>query len=337
MSGARDSLGRPLRDLRISVTDRCNMRCSYCMPAEVFGPGYPFLPRDEILTFEEITRVVQVAVSLGVRKVRLTGGEPLLRRDLALLLDMLTQVEGIEDLAMTTNGLLLSPLVRRLKDAGLRRLTVSLDALDDALFRRMTGTKRPVADVLEGLAAARAAGLPVKINCVVRRGVNQTEILPLAHFCREEGYTLRFIEYMDVGNHISWDPSSVVSAREIQKIMADAFAFAPLDPLVTGEVARRYRYLDGAGEIGFITAISQPFCRDCNRARLTADGKLMTCLFATGGTDLRARLRGGSSDAGLADFLRGVWGERGDRYSELRAEAAGEQLSPKVEMSYVGG
>jgi len=336
MNGPVDTLGRPLRDLRVSVTDRCNLRCSYCMPADVFGPGYAFLPRAEILTFEEITRVVRVMAGLGLRKVRLTGGEPLLRRELSSLVRQLAGIGAIEDLALTTNGLLLAGHAEELRRAGLQRVTVSLDALDDETFRRMSDTRRPVGDVLAGLAAARGAGLGVKVNCVVQRGVNEDEVLPLARFCRSEGYTLRFIEFMDVGNHNGWRVSGVVPAAVLRDRLDAAFGLIPLDPAWHGEVARRYRYADGAGEIGFVSSITEPFCRDCNRARLTADGKLVTCLFATGGADLRAEIRGGADDASLAAFVRGVWEGRSDRYSELRA-AAGSGVRPKVEMSYVGG
>ena len=336
MNGPVDTLSRPLRDLRVSVTDRCNLRCSYCMPSDVFGPGYAFLPRTEILTFEEITRVVRVMAGLGLRKVRLTGGEPLLRRELSSLVRLLAGIGGIEDLALTTNGLLLAGQAEELQRAGLQRVTVSLDALNDEMFRRMSDTRRPVGEVLEGLAAARRAGLGVKVNCVVQRGVNEDEVLPLARFCRAEGYTLRFIEFMDVGNHNGWQVSGVVPAAVLRDRLDAAFGLTPLDPAWRGEVARRYRYDDGTGEVGFVASITEPFCRDCNRARLTADGKLVTCLFATGGADLRAELRSAADDASLAAFVRGVWEGRSDRYSELRA-AARDGARPKVEMSYVGG
>jgi len=336
MSVVSDTLGRPLRDLRVSVTDRCNLRCPYCMPAEVFGPGYAFLPRTEILSFEEIARVVRVMAGLGVRKVRLTGGEPLLRRDLPALVRMLAEVAGVEDLAITTNGLLLADAAAELRAAGLHRVTVSLDALDEALFREMSGASRPVGDVLAGLEAARRVSLPVKINCVVQRGVNESEILPLARFSREHGFTMRFIEFMDVGNHNHWEPSAVVPARKVRERLAGEFALEAVDAAWRGEVARRYRYADGAGEVGFVASVTEPFCRDCNRARLTADGRLVTCLFATGGADVRAELRGGADDRELAAFVRGIWEGRSDRYSELRAEARRASV-PKVEMSYVGG
>lgn len=336
MSGPADTLGRPLRDLRVSVTDRCNLRCTYCMPAEVFGAGYAFLPRAEILTFEEIARVVRVAAGLGVRKVRLTGGEPLLRRDLPVLVRMLAGLGVIEDLALTTNGLLLAAEADALRQAGLHRVTVSLDALDQGLFRRLAGARRPVQQVLDGLASAQRCGLGIKVNCVVQRGVNENEVLPLARFCRAEGYTLRFIEYMDVGNHNHWEESGVVPAAELRDRLDAAFGLVALEPAWRGEVARRYRYADSRGEVGFVASITEPFCRDCNRARLTADGKLVTCLFAAGGADVRAELRGGVDDAALAAFVRGVWEGRADRYSERRAAGRSDDR-PKVEMSYVGG
>ncbi|MEI7864287.1 MAG: GTP 3',8-cyclase MoaA [Chthoniobacterales bacterium] len=335
MSSVLDKFGRPLRDLRISVTDRCNFRCPYCMPREVFGENFPFLPRSEVLTFEEITRLAAAMTGLGVRKIRLTGGEPLLRRDLSSLVTMLADIEGLEDIALTTNGLLLESAARALQAAGLHRVTVSLDALDDALFRRLGGTDRPVADVLRGIRAAADAGLPLKINCVVQHGVNETEVLPLASWCRSEGYTLRFIEYMDVGNHNGWRHESVVSAEVLRSRLHEAFGLVPLEPAWRGEVARRYRYADGGGEVGFISSITAPFCGDCNRARLTADGKLVSCLFAFGGTDLRALLRSGGSDEQLSDCIRSLWQAREDRYSDLRV--ANQTLQPKVEMSYVGG
>lgn len=334
MNGPRDALGRPLRDLRVSVTDRCNFRCPYCMPREMFGPSAAFLPRPDILTFGEIARFVSVACGLGVRKVRLTGGEPLLRRDLPDLVRMLAALGPLEDLAMTTNGLLLGSFARPLREAGLHRVTVSLDALSDATFRATSGTDRPVGEVLAGIRAARAAALPVKINCVVQRGVNEDQILPLADWCRSEQCTLRFIEYMDVGNHNRWHIASVVPAAEIRDRLSAVHPLAALDPLVRGEVARRYRYADGRGEVGFVTSITEPFCRGCHRARLTADGKLVTCLFAADGADVRRMLRGGASDSEVADFVRGLWRHRDDRYSELRA---GALPRPKVEMSYVGG
>ena len=334
MTEPRDLLGRPLRDLRVSVTDRCNFRCPYCMPRDVFGEAHRFLPKNDIFSFEEITRVVSALCGIGVRKVRLTGGEPLLRRDLSELVRRLAALATLDDLAMTTNGLLLAMSAQALKDAGLHRVTVSLDALDDPLFRRLSGTDRPVDHVLSGIRAARRAGLPVKINCVIQRGLNEDQVLPLAEWCREEGYTLRFIEYMDVGNHNRWHAASVVPAAEIRARLESFYPLEVVQAAVRGEVARRYRYADGAGEVGFVTSITEPFCRDCHRARLTADGKLVTCLFAENGADLRGLLRTGADDRAIRQFVARVWGQRDDRYSELRA---GTSHRPKVEMSYVGG
>ncbi len=336
MENVRDVFGRPLRDLRVSVTDRCSFRCPYCMPAEVFGRDYAFLPKARILTFEEIVRVAQVATRLGVRKVRLTGGEPLLRKEIEELVRMLAAIPGLDDLAMTTNALILAGRAEKLRASGLRRVTVSLDALDDQVFRQLSGADRPVAAVLEGITAALAAGLPVKVNCVIQRGVNEGEVLPLAMWCRDHGCTLRFIEYMDVGNHNHWDRRMVVPAAELRGRIDEAFGLVPRDAGHPGEVARRFDYADGRGEVGFIASITEPFCRDCNRARLTADGKLVTCLFATAGADLRALLRNGADDGALGDFIAGVWSRRTDRYSEERANHPAPE-NPKVEMSYVGG
>lgn len=336
MNPTTDGLGRPLRDLRVSVTDRCNLRCPYCMPADVFGPEYAFVPREEILTFEEITRIVRIFTDLGVRKVRLTGGEPLLRRGLPELVAALSQVARIEDLALTTNGLLLAAFAQELRNAGLQRVTVSLDALDNDVFQKMSGSRRGVTDVLEGMATARAAGLPVKVNCVLQRGVNDGQIRPLAHFCREEGHELRFIEFMDVGNHNSWNAKSVITSREVRNFLEAEFGLEPLPCRYPGEVAGRWRYRDGKGEVGFISSVTEPFCAGCNRGRLTADGRFVTCLFAESGTDLKTKVRNGADDAELAAFLRAVWHGRTDRYSELRSTAGGVP-APRVEMSYVGG
>ena len=331
-----DTLNRPMRDLRISVTDRCNFRCTYCMPKEVYGANHAFLPRSEILDFEEIERVVRASVSLGVRKVRLTGGEPLVRRNLETLVRMLAAVPGIEDLTLTTNASLLAAKARLLADAGLHRVTVSLDALDDETFMRMNDVGFPVSRVLDGIAAAEAAGLgPVKVNTVVRRGVNEHAIGDLADHFRGTGTTVRFIEYMDVGHSNGWRLDDVVPAAEIVDRIGARWPLEPLDPDYRGEVARRYRYRDGAGEIGVISSVTQPFCGDCTRARLSADGHLYTCLFAVAGHDLRGLLRGGASDAHLADALRGIWTGRADRYSELRTFETVDL--PKVEMSFIGG
>jgi cyclic pyranopterin phosphate synthase len=331
-----DTLGRPMRDLRVSVTDRCNFRCTYCMPKEVYGADHAFLPRAEILDFEEIERVVRASVSLGVRKVRLTGGEPLVRRNLETLVGMLAAIPGIDDLTLTTNGSLLAAKAHALADAGLHRVTVSLDAVDDETFMRMNDVGFPVQRVLDGMAAAEAAGLgPIKINTVVRRGVNEHAVIDLAGRFRETGTTVRFIEYMDVGHTNGWRLDDVVPAAEIVDRIHARWPLEPVDPEYRGEVARRYRYRDGAGEIGVISSVTQPFCGDCTRARLSADGHLYTCLFATTGHDLRDLLRSDAGDAALADALREIWAGRSDRYSELRSLDTVEL--PRVEMSFIGG
>jgi cyclic pyranopterin phosphate synthase len=328
-----DTLGRPLRDLRISVTDRCNFRCTYCMPKEVYGRDHRFLDRRELLTFEEIARVAGTFVALGARKIRITGGEPLVRRDLERLVEQLATLDV--DLTLTTNASLLAAKAQALADAGLQRVTVSLDALDDATFRALNDVDFPVDRVLEGIDAAVTAGLPVKVNAVIKRGVNDDQITPMAAFFKERGQTLRFIEYMDVGHTNGWRLNDVVPAGEIVATLDAAFGIEPVDPAYRGEVAQRWRYRDGSGEVGVIASVTQPFCGDCTRARLSAEGKVFTCLFAVRGTDLRALIRGGASDDELADAVRGIWSVRGDRYSELRS-AATNNLQ-KVEMSYIGG
>jgi cyclic pyranopterin phosphate synthase len=339
--GLPDRFGRALRDLRISVTDRCNFRCPYCMPAEVFGRDFAFLPRDEVLSFEEIARLASIFVGLGVHKLRITGGEPLVRRDLpwggGRRAPPLRTTDGDSvDLTLTTNGSALRALAAPLADAGLQRITVSLDSLDDAVFGPMNGVDFPVSRVLEGIAAARAAGLtPIKINTVVRRGMNEGSILPLARWARDEGLVLRFIEYMDVGHSNGWRLDDVVPAEEI---LAAIDAELPLEPVTAnyrGEVAGRYRFRDGSGEVGVIASVTRPFCGDCTRARLSAEGHLYTCLFAVSGTDLKTPMREGETDAELEARIRAVWGARVDRYSELRS-AATERL-PKVEMFALGG
>ena len=331
-----DTLGRPLHDLRISVTDRCNFRCVYCMPRAVFGPDHAFLPRAELLSFEEITRLVGLFTQLGVRKVRLTGGEPLVRRDLPSLVRDLAAIPAVEDLTLTTNGVLLPQHATALKDAGLHRVTISLDADDDETFTRMNDSRVPVATVLRGLDAAEAAGLgPIKLNMVVKRGWNEHAILPMARRFRGSGRILRFIEYMDVGHSNGWRLDEVVTADQILSTVASEFPLEPMPPTKPGEVAERYRYLDGAGEIGIIASVSRPFCGTCDRARLSADGQLYTCLFATRGHDLRSLLRGGTADPELLAAIRGIWETREDRYSELRSLETVDL--PKVEMSYIGG
>jgi GTP 3',8-cyclase len=329
----RDTFGRPLHDLRISVTDRCNFRCVYCMPKEVFGREHRFLDRKELLTFEEIARVAGVFVGLGVQKLRITGGEPLVRRDLERLIELLAQLDV--DLTLTTNASLLPQKAQVLADAGLRRITVSLDALDDETFRALNDVDFGVDRVLAGIDAATAAGLPVKVNCVVKRGVNEGEILPLARHFHGSGHTLRFIEYMDVGNTNGWRLDDVVPAAEIVQTIGAELPLEPVDPSYRGEVARRWRFRDGGGEIGVISSVTQPFCGDCTRTRLSAEGRLFTCLFALRGHDLRAAIRSGATDEELSAVIRGVWGVRGDRYSELRSAATTDL--PKVEMSYIGG
>jgi cyclic pyranopterin phosphate synthase len=331
-----DRFARPLRDLRISVTDRCNFRCTYCMPREVYGKDWQFLPQAQVLTFEEITRLARLAVGLGVRKIRLTGGEPLVRRDLARLVAMLAAIDGLDDLALTTNGTLLEDQAIALAAAGLRRVTVSLDSLDDAVFARLNDVGVPVARVLAGIDAAERAGLePIKVNMVVRRGINEASVLPMAQWARQRGVTLRIIEYMDVGHTNGWDLAEVVPAAEVQAAIAAELPLEPMPPEVPGEVATRFRYRDGRGEIGLISSVTQPFCSTCTRARLTADGQLYTCLFGMHGIDLRSPLRSGIDDDGLRDQLRGIWTARTDRYSELRTAATAR--SPKVEMSRIGG
>ena len=335
-----DVLARPLRDLRISVTDRCQFRCTYCMPREVFGRDFAFLPREQLLTFEELTRVARVFAGLGIRKVRLTGGEPLLRRDLDKLVAMLAGINSVQDIALTTNGALLAGKAEALAAAGLRRVTVSLDSLDDAVFMALNDAGFPVARVLEAIAAAAGAGLaPVKVNMVVRRGVNEQSILPMAAHFRGSGHVLRFIEYMDVGTTNGWRLDEVVPAAEIISVIGGQWPVEPAEPAYPGEVARRYRYRDGAGEIGVIASVTQPFCRGCTRARLSADGKLYTCLFGGAGHDLRGPLRAGCSDQALREQISSIWARRTDRYSEQRTHRSSrtQQAQPKVEMSHIGG
>jgi len=335
-----DRLGRPLHDLRISVTDRCNFRCTYCMPKEVFGRDYAFLPKEEVLTFEEIERAARAFVRLGVEKLRVTGGEPLVRRGLPELVRQLAALRTPDgrsiDLTLTTNGAALRALARPLADAGLQRVTVSLDSLDDAVFGAMNGIEFPVARVVDGIAAAIEAGLdPVKVNMVVRRGMNEPSIVPMARWARERGVTLRFIEYMDVGHSNGWRLDEVVSARELVDTVTAVWPAEPVAAGYRGEVADRWRYTDGGGEFGIISSVTRPFCRDCTRARLSADGRLYTCLFAVEGRDVRAVLRDGSTDEQLVAFLADVWRARDDRYSELRAQSTSDL--PKIEMFAMGG
>ncbi|HEY7590258.1 MAG TPA: GTP 3',8-cyclase MoaA [Candidatus Limnocylindrales bacterium] len=341
-SGGRplDTLGRPLHDLRISVTDRCNFRCTYCMPREVFGKDFAFLPKELVLTFEEIERLARSFVRLGVEKLRLTGGEPLVRRDLDKLVGRLAAIHtpggGRIDLTLTTNGSALRQHAARLREAGLDRVTVSLDSLDDAVFGAMNGIEFPVERVLDGISAAREAGFgPIKVNMVVRRGINETSVLPMARWARDEGHVLRFIEYMDVGHSNGWRLDEVVAADEIVAAIDAELPLEPIPPAYRGEVANRWRYRDGSGEIGVIASVSQPFCGDCTRARISAEGRLYTCLFAVDGHDLRAVLRGGADDEELDAVIAGHWRMRDDRYSDLRTEATVDR--PKVEMFAIGG
>jgi len=337
---ARDRLGRALRDLRVSVTDRCNFRCVYCMPKEVFGKDYPYLAHSALLSFEEITRLAKVFAGLGIEKIRLTGGEPLLRKNVERLVEMLAAItlpdgRSIE-LTLTTNGSVLAKKARALKDAGLRRVTVSLDALDDATFMAMNDADFPVAKVLAGIDAADAAGLaPVKINMVVKRGVNEHSILPMARRFKADGHVLRFIEFMDVGATNGWRMDDVIPSSEIIRMIDAELPLAPVDPNYPGEVAARWRYRDGSGEIGVISSVTQAFCRSCTRARISTEGMLYTCLFATSGYDFRALLRGGKSDAEIRDAIASVWSARDDRYSEIRS--AETPKARKIEMSYIGG
>jgi len=334
----KDALRRPIRDLRISVTDRCNFRCVYCMPRDVFGSDYEFLPRSELLSYEEIARLARCFAAIGVRKFRLTGGEPLVRRDLERLIGMLVSVEGVEDISLTTNGSMLTlDKARALKQAGLRRITVSLDALDDETFKAINDVGFPVRKVLEAVDNAHSAGLqPVKINAVVKRGVNDHSIVPMARYFHGTPHIMRFIEYMDVGHSNGWRMDDVVTASEIVERINAELPIQPAEPNYHGEVAQRWRYTDGGGEVGVVSSVTQPFCGTCSRARLSARGELFTCLFAVRGHDLRRELREEAlSDDALTQHLAGIWSVRADRYSELRSENTVDL--PKVEMSYIGG
>ncbi|MCH2319795.1 MAG: GTP 3',8-cyclase MoaA [SAR202 cluster bacterium] len=331
-----DKLSRPLRDLRVSVTDRCNFRCPYCMPAEIYGERYEFLPRNDLLTFEEITRIVKLSTQLGVKKVRLTGGEPLVRQDVVELVSMIANLDGIEDFAMTTNAYLLSGMAESLKKAGLQRITVSLDSIDDEVFKKMNGRGFGTAKVIDGIAAAKEAGLdPIKINAVVQKGINDNTLVELASWCRDNGYTPRFIEYMDVGTLNDWKLDEVLPASEIVKIIEGEFSVTPIESSYRGEVAKRYRYKDGKGEFGVISSVTQPFCGDCTRLRLSPEGQIVTCLFADGGTDLRGPMRSNIPDEELLNIMSGTWSNREDRYSEIRTSMTSPRK--KVEMYHIGG
>ena len=338
LEAARDALARPLHDLRISVIDRCNFRCTYCMPEDQYALDHKFLAKDQRLRFEEIERIACAFACLGVRKLRLTGGEPLLRRDLPELVRQLARIPGIDDIALTTNGVLLPKLAQKLRDAGLQRLTVSLDSLDAATFRALSGGRGEVAEVLAGIDAAERAGFAsIKINCVVLRGVNDHQATDLAERFRGTPHVVRFIEYMDVGTLNRWSAQNVVPSAELLARLHARWPLRPLDPNYRGEVAQRYAYADGAGEIGFISSVSQPFCGDCSRARLSADGRLYTCLFARAGFDLRGPLRDGAGDEELMRLIGGRWTQRSDRYSEQRAQLRAAGNGDKVEMYEIGG
>ena len=337
MAALSDTLGRPLHDLRISVTDRCNFRCTYCMPKEIFGRDYEFLAREQLLTFEEIEQVARAFVRAGVRKIRLTGGEPLLRRNLEHLVELLAAIPEVEDLTLTTNGSLLARKAAGLREAGLHRVTVSLDSMDDTVFMAMNDVGFPVEKVLEGIDAAASVGLtPIKVNMVVKRGVNEDSVVEVAEHFRGSGHIVRFIEYMDVGSTNGWRLDDVVSGRQIVELIDAVFPVEPVGPHYRGEVAQRYRYRDGMGEIGVITSVTQPFCGDCTRARISAEGQVYTCLFAGRGTDLRSLLRTGATDSDLDRAIAAIWTARGDRYSEIRTSQT-VAIRPKVEMSYIGG
>ena len=341
LKGITDKLDRSLRDLRISVTDRCNFRCTYCMPAEIFGEKYEFLPRPHILTFEEIERLARLFVAAGVSKLRITGGEPLVRADLPDLIKKLSGIDGIDDIALTTNGYLLAKNALELKQAGLNRLTISLDSIDEDIFKKMSGRSQGPANTLEGIKVATELGFsPIKINVVVQRGVNEHTLVDTARYFRGTGAIVRFIEFMDVGTKNGWELSQVVTSREVIEIIGNEFPLEPVDANYRGEVANRYRYADGQGEIGVISSVSEPFCGNCTRARLSTDGKLVTCLFASGGTDLKTAMRSGADDVELAGIIAGVWSGRTDRYSDMRSEDTEFKVGvdgDKVEMYYIGG
>ena len=336
LNSLHDTLNRPLRDLRISVTDRCNFRCRYCMPAEVFGDDYDFLPKQQILSLEEIARMARLFCKLGVEKLRLTGGEPLLRRGISELVEMLAEIPEAKDIAMTTNGTILSRHASELKNAGLHRVTVSLDALDPAIFGRMNGKGASADHVIEGIDAALSCGLGVKINSVIQKGVNEREVFALAEFARERGIPLRFIEFMDTGNTNGWKLDQVIPFQELLKELHQRFPLEALEANSIGETASRFRYLDAPqSELGFISSVSKPFCSDCNRARLSADGQMFNCLFASHGHNLKSAMRDGATDDQMAELIGHIWSARNDRYSELRSEIGGTHMKP--EMSYIGG
>lgn len=336
MSQVTDHFGRPLQDLRISVIDRCNFRCTYCMPKEIFGRDFQFMPKSELLTFEEIERLAKIFVELGVKKIRLTGGEPLLRRDMPVLIEKLATIEGLEDIGLTTNASLLEKMAPKLKQAGLKRVNVSLDALDNDVFQAINDSGVSVERVLKGVQAAKNAGLGVKVNMVVKKGMNDEQIIPMANYFKEQGITLRYIEFMDVGQTNGWDFSKVITKKEIFHKLKAHFDLEPVDPAYLGEVAKRYRYKGTNTEVGFITSVSESFCSTCTRARIAADGKMYTCLFAADGLDFREPLRSGKSDEEIKEMINGKWRKRKDRYSDERTEESA-RTKKKIEMSYIGG
>lgn len=336
LTKVKDKINRPLRDLRISVIDRCNFRCQYCMPAEIYGPDFAFLPKSELLTYEEIERLAKIFVELGVEKIRLTGGEPLLRKDLPYLVEMLSKIENLKDIGLTTNGVLLPKHAKALKAAGLKRVNVSLDSLKDELFGEINGRNVGVEPVLKGIRAAQDAGLGVKINMVVKKGLNDSEIIPMAQFCKDNGLQLRYIEYMDVGSSNGWKMDDVVTKKEIFEILKEHYSLEPVDPDYFGEVAKRYRYVGTDIDVGFITSVSESFCSSCTRSRLSADGKIYTCLFNGNGHDIRDFMRTGVDNTSIENRIREIWNGRDDRYSDIRtAETAANRK--KIEMSYIGG
>jgi GTP 3',8-cyclase len=332
----KDFFGRPLQDLRISVIDRCNFRCTYCMPAEIFGPDYAFLKDEFLLTFDEIERLAKLFVNIGVRKIRITGGEPLLRKDLAKLIARLVKIDGLIDIGLTTNAIHLTKQAKALKEAGLHRVNVSLDAIDDDIFKNINGRNINTKPVIKGIIAAKEAGLEVKVNMVVKKGMNDHQVLPMAAYFKEQGITLRFIEFMDVGSTNGWNFDQVVTKRELIEMIHKVYPLEPAEAHYFGEVAKRYRYVGTNVEVGFITSVSESFCVSCTRARISADGKFYTCLFATEGLDVRELLRGNLSDEELLSVIQDVWMNRKDRYSDERTEESAKNR-PKIEMSYIGG
>lgn len=332
----KDTLNRPLHDLRISVIDKCNFRCQYCMPADKFGDDHAFLPKSALLTYEEIERVAKIFVQLGVEKIRLTGGEPLIRKDLPILVEKLSQIEGLKDIGLTTNGVLLEDLALDLKNAGLKRVNVSLDALDDELFGKINGRNVGTKPILDGIEEARKAGLGVKINMVVKKGMNDSEILPMAEFCKNKGLQLRYIEFMDVGSTNGWKMDDVITKKQIYEMLKDRYELEPVNPAYFGEVAKLYHYKDTNVEVGFISSVSESFCSSCTRARLSANGQLFTCLFNGNGHDIRNMMRNGATDEQISEKITGIWNGRTDRYSDERTAEMNKNRK-KIEMSYIGG